>query len=95
MIKFIFVCSPVKGPQSDLTWQKGAKRQMANLERFIEELMTFDDTTLPESTLELVEPSLKKHAMDAEFMNGKTRNSACVSLCQWVHGVVRSVSCIG
>ena len=88
-------CLAVKGPQADLTWQKGAKRQMANLERFIEELMTFEDSSLPESTLELVEPYLKKQSVDAEYMENKTRNSACVSLCHWVHGVLRFVLCHG
>ena len=31
----------MKGPQADLTWQKGAKRQMANIERFVEEFVSF------------------------------------------------------
>ncbi|XP_076457719.1 uncharacterized protein LOC143291635 isoform X3 [Babylonia areolata] len=80
----------LKSPSADLTWQKGAKRQMANLDRFIdEELMTFDDTQLPESTLVLVEPYLKKQSFDPEDMERKTGNSACGSLCRWVRGVVR------
>ena len=31
--KFIFICLTVKSPSSDLTWNKGAKRLMANLDR--------------------------------------------------------------
>ena len=149
----------VKSPSADLTWQKGAKRQMANLERykkvliskeqiknfsclwikkndpkfsvqsiwwkqikmereiqpfalkpimikwelrtlvlkailpayfrFIEELLSFDDNQLPEATLLLVEPYLKKPSFDPEAMERKTSNSACGALCKWVIGVVR------
>ncbi len=83
------LCFAVKNPQADLTWQKGAKRQMANLERFIEELMSFDDNVLPEATLNLVEPYLKKPSFDPETMERKTENKACGSLCKWVRGVCR------
>ena len=78
-----------KNPQADLTWQKGAKRQMANLERFIEELLTFDEEVLPESTLVLVEPYLKKPTFDPDNLQKKTSNAACASLCKWVKGVCR------
>ncbi|XP_053409232.1 uncharacterized protein LOC123561373 isoform X4 [Mercenaria mercenaria] len=79
----------LKSPSADLTWQKGAKRQMANIERFIEELMSFDDQQLPESTLALVEPYLKKPTFEPDTLERKTSNSACGSLCKWVRGVVR------
>ncbi|XP_071095883.1 uncharacterized protein [Haliotis cracherodii] len=79
----------LKSPSADLTWQKGAKRQMANLERFIEELMSFDDTQLPEATLCLVEPYLKKASFDPDNLERKAANSACGSLCKWVRGVVK------
>ena len=81
----------MKTPQADLTWQKGAKRQMANLERFVEELMSFDDNVLPESTLALVEPYLKKASFDQENIEKKTNNTACAALCRWVRGVCRLV----
>lgn len=57
--------------------------------RFIEELMSFDDNQLPESTLLLVEPYLKKPSFDPEALERKTSNSACGALCKWVIGVVR------
>jgi dynein heavy chain len=85
----IVLCLPVKSPSSDLTWQKGAKRQMANLERFTEELLTFDDNQMPESTLQLVESYLKKPSFDADTLEHKTGNSACGSLARWVKGVAR------
>ncbi|XP_022099208.1 dynein beta chain, ciliary-like [Acanthaster planci] len=79
----------LKSPSSDLTWSKGAKRQMANIERFLEELMQFDDSELPESTLNLVEPYLKKASFQPQNMQRKTNNLAAASLCKWVRGVVR------
>ncbi|XP_023931015.1 dynein beta chain, ciliary-like [Lingula anatina] len=79
----------LKSPSADLTWHKGGKRQMANLERFTEELMSFDDNQLPESTLNLVEPYLKKPSFDPETILKKTATKACASLCKWVRGVVR------
>ncbi|XP_071959570.1 uncharacterized protein [Antedon mediterranea] len=79
----------LKNPSSDLTWSKGAKRQMANLERFLEELASFDDTELPETTLTLVEPYLKKASFQPQNMQRKTSSSAAASLCRWVRGVVR------
>lgn len=79
----------LKSPTADLTWQKGAKRQMANLERFLEELATFDDQQMPESTLILVEPYLKKPSFVPEVLQRKSNNQACAALCKWVHGVVK------
>ena len=51
--------------------------------------MSFDDNQLPEPTLSLVEPYLKKASFDPETMERKTENAACGSLCKWVRGVVR------
>lgn len=51
--------------------------------------MSFDDNQLPESTLLLVEPYLKKPSFDPEALERKTSNSACGALCKWVIGVVR------
>ena len=81
----------MKHPQADMTWAKGAKRQMANLERFIEEMMAFDDNQLPESTLQLVEGYLKKPHFDkdGEVLASKANNPVCGSLVKWVWGVCR------
>lgn len=62
---------------------------MILFDRFIEELMSFDDNQLPESTLALVEPYLKKPSFEPETLERKTANAACGSLCKWVRGVVR------
>lgn len=81
----------VKGPQADQTWSKGAKRQMANLERFIEKLVSFDEHgPPPESTLNMLESTyLKDPSCDPQHLQNVTNNSACASLCQWVKGVCR------
>jgi dynein heavy chain, axonemal len=81
----------VKGPQADLTWSKGAKRQMANLERFIEKLVSFDEHgPPPESTLHMLESTyLKNPSCDPDHLQNLTDNSACAALCRWVKGVCR------
>ena len=48
----------------------------------------FDKNQLPEATLNLVEPYLKKTSFDPDTLEKKTGNSACGSLCHWVRGVV-------
>lgn len=62
---------------------------MANMERFIEELTTFDDQLMSEATLAQVEPYLKKPSLEPESLLRKTSNEACASLCRWVAGVCR------
>ena len=57
--------------------------------RFLEELLQFDDSELPESTLNLVEPYLKKASFQPQNMQRKTNSAAAASLCKWVRGVVR------
>lgn len=59
--------------------------------RFNEELASFDDSELPESTLNLVEPYLKKSSFQAKNMLRKNNNAAAASLCNWVRGVCRWV----
>ena len=61
----------------------------SNGSRFVEELNTFVDQQMPESTLVLVEPYLKKTSFDPDGLQKKSGNSACGGLCRWVHGVVR------
>ncbi|EDV28903.1 uncharacterized protein TRIADDRAFT_19158, partial [Trichoplax adhaerens] len=78
----------VKTPASDLTWSKGAKRLMANLDRFLGELSTFNESELPESTLALLEPYLRKPYFTPDHYD-KIGLPAASSLCMWVRSVVR------
>lgn len=54
----------------------------------------FDDNELPASTLEVVEPYLKKPHFTGDYLERKTNNSAVGSLVQWVRGVVRYILCL-
>uniref|UniRef100_A0A8C5WK28 Dynein heavy chain n=1 Tax=Leptobrachium leishanense TaxID=445787 RepID=A0A8C5WK28_9ANUR len=80
----------LKSPNTDLTWAKGAKRQMANIDRFLNELINFSNTKLPQSTLELLESNLKKAQFTSENMEKKSGgNLAASNLLKWLHGAVR------
>ena len=49
----------------------------------------FDEMELSESTLEVVEPYLKKPHFNGDYLERKTNNPAVGSLLLWVKGVVR------
>ncbi|KAL3310662.1 hypothetical protein Ciccas_010765, partial [Cichlidogyrus casuarinus] len=63
----------VKGPTSDASWHKGGKRLMANLERFYNEMQTFDENELTDQTLRLLENQVNKASFSAETMIFKMR----------------------
>ncbi|CAK8694749.1 unnamed protein product [Clavelina lepadiformis] len=80
----------LKSPNSDVTWSKGAKRQMANLDRFLDELSSFDEMPMPLSTLETLESFWEKENFTPENLTTKAGgNTAAGSLLKWVQGVVR------
>ncbi|XP_056412427.1 uncharacterized protein LOC130355786 isoform X2 [Hyla sarda] len=80
----------LKSPNADLTWAKGAKRQMANLDRFLNELSTFQNSQLSQSTLELLETNTKKTQFTPENMEKKAAgNAAAGSLMRWLQGAVQ------
>lgn len=75
----------LKNPQGDWTWQKEVKDQMANLERFMKKLISFDENSIPESILLLVEDYLNKMSFEPEI----SKSSVCVSLCNCIRRVAR------
>ncbi|XP_069470025.1 uncharacterized protein [Ambystoma mexicanum] len=80
----------LKSPNTDLTWSKGAKRQMANIDRFLNELSSFDKIQLSESTLELLEANIKKASFTVENMERKAGgNVAAGTLLKWLQRAVR------
>ncbi|XP_040278224.1 dynein beta chain, flagellar outer arm-like [Bufo bufo] len=80
----------LKSPNADLTWAKGAKRQMANIDRFLNELSTFHTSQLSQSTLELLDTNTKKIQFTPENMERKTAgNAAAGSLMRWLQGAVQ------
>ena len=64
---------------------------LLSLFRFREELGVFDEMELSPSTLEVVEPYLKKPHFNTDYLERKTNNPAVGSLLLWVRGVVRYV----
>ncbi|XP_075119220.1 uncharacterized protein LOC142194092 [Leptodactylus fuscus] len=80
----------LKSPNADLTWAKGAKRQMANIDRFLNELSTFHFSELSTSTLELLETNTKKVQFTPENMEKKAAGNPVVgSLLRWLQGAVQ------
>ena len=45
----------LKSPTADVTWKKVAKRQMANFDRLLEELQTFDEREIAENRIKLLD----------------------------------------
>ncbi len=82
----------LKSSNADLTWQKGAKRQMANLDRFLEELQMFDEHELSEATIKLLEEMVAK--IDITEMKDENNPqypylSALYTLFKWINGVIK------
>ncbi len=81
----------MKSSTADVTWQKGAKRQMANLDRFLEELQTFDEHEITENTIKLLEDLDKKiDSTELKDPNAEaTYASALNTLHLWTKGVLK------
>lgn len=83
----------MKSPTADLTWTKGAKRQMANLDRFLEELQSFDERELTEQTIKIVQDHvLTRLAPEANNLGELQRQpyyEALRTLQDWIQGVLR------
>lgn len=72
-----------------MTWQKGAKRQMANLDRFIEETQLFDKINLTEENINLINSVIEKVHFDEKLINQLTYYNAAFSLFKWVKRVLQ------
>lgn len=86
----------MKSPNADLTWQKGAKRQMANLDRFLEELQSFDEVEMSEETIKILEERIKKIDLDEMKEETLSQHSmqfiytdALNTLYNWIKGVIK------
>lgn len=80
----------VKSPTADVTWQKGAKRQMANLDRFLDELQTFDEHEITENTIKLLGDLDKKIiSSETNIDENVTYMSALDTLHEWTKGVLK------
>lgn len=73
-----------------MTWQKGAKRQMANLDRFLEELQSFDEHEINETVIRLLEELVKKIDQFESGEKGKMPyTDALNTLHEWIKGVIK------
>ena len=84
------VISVVKSPTADLSWTKGAKRLMANIDRFQELLLgqsQIEDNS--ETILESVEPITSRVALSVDELGTYPGGLAATQLLEWVQGVVK------
>ena len=82
----------MKSPNADLTWTKGAKRLMANIERFLEMLSSFDEIGTPSDVLlSNLEPYLHQPALELSFHEEEADLSSVLDICQWINNVIRCV----
>lgn len=84
----------MKSPSADVTWTKGAKRQMANLDRFLEELQSFDEREMSENTIKLIQDHVVSRMIDPSLLNNHDVRhqpfyDALNTLQEWIHGVIR------
>ena len=84
------VISIVKSPSADMSWTKGAKRLMANVERFRELLLgrsTMEDDS--ETIIESVNPILNRVGLSVDELGHHPGGLAATQLLGWVQGIVR------
>ncbi|CAF4591105.1 unnamed protein product, partial [Rotaria sp. Silwood2] len=79
----------LKSPTADVTWQKGAKRQMANLDRFIEETQLFDKVNLTEEQINLINGVIDKVHLEDKPLNQASYHNAIFTLYKWVKRVLQ------
>ena len=79
----------VKSPTADVTWQKGAKRQMANLDRFLEETQLFDKMNLTEEQINLINSVIDRVRFNDQSDNQSSYHLAIITLYKWVKRVLQ------
>lgn len=79
----------VKSPTADVTWQKGAKRQMANLDRFMEETQLFDKVNLTEEQINLINSVITRVNIDDQSISQSSYYHAILTLFKWVKRVLQ------
>ena len=82
-------CVLVKSPQADLTWQKGAKRQMANLDRFIEEIHLFEKANLSDEQILVINEVINRVHLDDKSLEQTSFFPAVQTLYKWVKRVLQ------
>ena len=84
------VISIVKSPSADLSWTKGAKRLMANIDRFQELLLAKSQSESDSVTiLKSVEPIINRVAPSVDELGSYPGGLAAMQLLEWAQGVVK------
>ena len=84
------VISVVKSPTADLSWTKGAKRLMANVDRFRELLLGQTQTEdNSETILDSVGPIINQAGLSADNLGTYPGGLAATQLLEWVQGIVK------
>ena len=86
----VAVISVIKSPTADISWTKGAKRLMANIDRFQELLLgqsQIEDNS--ETILESVGPITSRVAQSVDELGTHPGGLAATQLLEWVQGVVK------
>ncbi|KAI3381618.1 hypothetical protein SNEBB_004183 [Seison nebaliae] len=80
----------LRSASSDLSWNRGAKRLLANLDRFINELLSYDNEVFDNSyTLSVAEEMLKKvNEIPKKSSEIHHQDMAIYVLYYWVKGVI-------
>nr|WAQ15579.1 axonemal dynein heavy chain E [Halisarca dujardinii] len=79
----------VKSANADLTWTKGAKRLMANIDRFLEMLSNFDESSAPsDALLSNLEPYMSEPALEVSYHRDQESRDSVVDICQWLNNVI-------
>ena len=79
----------MKSPDADVSWQKGAKRQMANLDRFIEEAQLFDKVKLNDEQIHLINSVIDEVHFDEQSAGQSSPHRAVFTLYKWVKRVLQ------
>lgn len=84
------VISIVKSPAADLSWTKGAKRLMANIDRFQELLLGKSQSENDSITiLTSVEPIVNRVAQSVDELGNYPGGLAATQLLEWARGLVK------
>jgi dynein heavy chain len=73
------------GQRLDLSWA-GAKKMMGQIDKFLQQLLTYDKENIPDSTLKSIQPFIDDPTFNGP--NLKSKSLAASGLCEWVRNIV-------
>ncbi|CAF0874534.1 unnamed protein product [Adineta steineri] len=79
----------LESPTADITWQKGVKRQLANLDRFIEGTQLFDKMNLTEEHIILISAIIDNVTIENSSLNQTSYYNAILTFYKWVKRILQ------